>query len=100
MSKLFSISFSELILITIIILTLFHPKELLAIILILYQLYLKLRQNIQMISNDIESNIIEKTIDNNNFDIITNNEEPENLIYYQPELDFEKEPELFDEINL
>ena len=95
---MFNISFSELILIIIIILTLFNPKELLTIILVLYQLYTKLKQNIQIITHEIETNIVQKNIDSNDF-YIQNDAQSEDLIYYQPELDFDKEPELFDEIN-
>jgi Sec-independent protein translocase protein TatA len=97
---LFNISFSELILIVVIILILFNPKELLALIIILYQLYIKLKQNIQTITNDIEINIIKESIDTTDFVNLTNEDETiEELVYYQPELDFNKEPELFDELK-
>ena len=95
---MFNISFSELILIIIIILTLFNPKELLTIILVLYQLYTKLKQNIQIITHEIETNIVQKNIDSNDF-YIQNDAQSEDLIYYQPEVDFDKEQELFDVIN-
>ncbi len=97
---MFNISFSELILIVVIILILFNPKELLALIIILYQLYIKLKQNIQTITNDIEINIIKESIDTTDFVNLTNEDETiEELVYYQPELDFNKEPELFDELK-
>jgi Sec-independent protein translocase protein TatA len=94
---LFNINFLELVIILIILITLFSPKELLVLCFKFYKIYLNIKQIIFNMIQTFELEQIKQELEI--FDLkndIINNDELEPVIYYQPELDFDYQPELFD----
>ena len=91
-------SLLELLLILIICIITFRPKELIQLIIYLYKLYQRLKQLLLNIIDDIELEQIKKELEIFDSSQMVINKDVDTLIYYQPELDFEYQPELFDDI--
>lgn len=115
-------SFSEILLIIVIALLVFGPKQIPIIIRQASRYIVAIRIYFDNIKNDIYNksgfneirnlkeevndicNGIKQSIDIDNKvaynDTFDNNFFENTLIYFQPELDFDREPELFDELNI